>query len=155
MVSETSLFYIIISQCLNEWTIVKWFVVCNVPLIWAHKKCLTLHYILLLESRGFTFGGGVCYYISTEYKTWDDSRAFCAAKQSDLITIKSREKQVQCVCVCVCVCVRARVRACVLIYENLMPHIEEWGQPKLQSVFKCLISVVTVSAWAYFRGGLC
>ena len=50
--------------------------------------------ILLLESDGFTFRGGRCYYISTEMKTWDQSRQWCRDRQSDLIVIKSKEKQV-------------------------------------------------------------
>ena len=50
--------------------------------------------ILLLESDGFTFCGDVCYYISTEKSTWDKSREWCRNRHSDLIVVKSKEKQV-------------------------------------------------------------
>ena len=79
--------------------------------------------MLLLERDGFTLDGGVCYYVSPEpqieRETWKQSRQYCTERQSDLIVINSKGKQV-CVYVCVCVCVRVRacVRACVRVRNS-------------------------------------
>ena len=57
-------------------------------------KTLANIVVLPIESHGFTFDGGLCYYISTELKNWQESRRYCTDKQSDLIVMNSKEKQV-------------------------------------------------------------
>lgn len=36
-----------------------------------------------------------CYFLSTEQKTWEDSRKYCQSKGADLVVINSEEEQVQ------------------------------------------------------------
>ena len=50
--------------------------------------------VIFLDQHGFTFADGLCFYISTEKKSWEESRQWCRDRQSDLIVIKSKEKQV-------------------------------------------------------------
>lgn len=41
-----------------------------------------------------------CYFLSTEKRTWENSRKYCQSKGADLVVIESEQEQV-CVCVCV------------------------------------------------------
>lgn len=36
-----------------------------------------------------------CYFLSTESKTWEDSRKYCQSKDADLVVINSEQEQVQ------------------------------------------------------------
>jgi len=44
-------------------------------------------------SEGFILDGDVCYYLSTEKRTWNESSQWCRDKQSDLIIINYRGKE--------------------------------------------------------------
>uniref|UniRef100_A0A3B4Z363 C-type lectin domain-containing protein n=1 Tax=Stegastes partitus TaxID=144197 RepID=A0A3B4Z363_9TELE len=37
-----------------------------------------------------------CYFLSTEMKTWEDSRKYCQRNGSDLVVINSQQEQVLC-----------------------------------------------------------
>nr|XP_023693125.1 CD209 antigen-like protein C [Paramormyrops kingsleyae] len=54
-------------------------------------KCCKKSYICPLGWRSFSTS---CYYISTEKKTWSDSRQACMQSGADLAIISSREEQV-------------------------------------------------------------
>lgn len=57
-------------------------------------------YTALLSQRYVYFGGSL-YYISSEEKSWQQSRDDCLKRGADLIIINNHEEQV-CVCLCVC-----------------------------------------------------
>ena len=38
--------------------------------------------------------GSSCYYISSQRRTWDDSRRYCLQRDADLVIINSRQEQV-------------------------------------------------------------
>ncbi|XP_071264421.1 CD209 antigen-like protein C [Salvelinus alpinus] len=43
--------------------------------------------------RGWKKLGSSCYYVSTEYKSWEESRQDCRDRGADLVVIKSQEQQ--------------------------------------------------------------
>ncbi len=38
--------------------------------------------------------GSVCFFVSTELKSWSDSRQYCRDRGADLVIINTEEKQV-------------------------------------------------------------
>uniref|UniRef100_A0A3Q3H2E0 C-type lectin domain-containing protein n=1 Tax=Labrus bergylta TaxID=56723 RepID=A0A3Q3H2E0_9LABR len=40
--------------------------------------------------------GSRCYLLSSDSKTWEDSRKYCQSKAADLVVINSEQEQVQC-----------------------------------------------------------
>ncbi|XP_064782875.1 CD209 antigen-like protein E isoform X2 [Oncorhynchus masou masou] len=46
-----------------------------------------------LVEKGWKKLGSSCYYVSTEYKSWKESREDCRNRGADLVVIKSQEQQ--------------------------------------------------------------
>ncbi|XP_045568751.1 C-type lectin domain family 4 member F [Salmo salar] len=48
---------------------------------------------VILKQEGWKYINSSLYYISTEMKSWDESRPYCQRKGLDLVTINSEEEQ--------------------------------------------------------------
>ncbi|XP_054878859.1 uncharacterized protein LOC129353532 [Poeciliopsis prolifica] len=50
------------------------------------KECLLCH-------KGWIFFSDSCYFLSSDYLSWDQSRAFCQLKSADLVVINNQQEQ--------------------------------------------------------------
>ncbi|KAL7855925.1 hypothetical protein AOLI_G00195290 [Acnodon oligacanthus] len=58
------------------------------------KKIIqTQHSERFIKQLGWSYFSSSLYYISTEEKSWDESRKFCRERGADLLIINSREEQ--------------------------------------------------------------
>ncbi|XP_045570301.1 CD209 antigen-like protein C [Salmo salar] len=56
-------------------------------------ECLKQSLVQKVCPQGWKKLGSSCYYVSTEYKSWEESRQDCRNREADLVVIKSEDDQ--------------------------------------------------------------
>uniref|UniRef100_A0A672QT26 C-type lectin domain-containing protein n=1 Tax=Sinocyclocheilus grahami TaxID=75366 RepID=A0A672QT26_SINGR len=57
-----------------------------------YSSCLIAGLVVLID--GWKCNQSSCYYISSEKKSWTESKRYCMERGADLIIINNREEQV-------------------------------------------------------------